>query len=1016
MRQPERAPRPPEEITAGAPYHVASVLAFRALRAPLLALVAAGLFAPIQPATPALASAGAGPSRPADVRQQATVTRGPVSPGRAAYLPIRRGPSRRAGRQPAAPAQVATPLAPVGQSAAGAGLGANGSSPSDSTGAIGTNHYIEFVNTAVGLYDRSLAQISSVNLATFIGAASAATGDVQVQWDEQAQRWVYSSLELYGCGTSTCSDNRLAFGWSKGADVSGLTLANTDWCNFHLDTGTSLYDFPKLGHDVNFLTIGANVFDANANFTTAAVVAVPMPASGDTSCTAPAASIFGSKVRPLVHVAPIAGQPVFTPVPANTTDASSTGYISAADSSGSYIGEWHVVPTGGACVSGPCLVSDGEIAIPTWAGSGSGDFTVPQPGGHQPVDALDGRLTQAVQHADPSAGGAEAVWTQHTTGSLSGRSVVTWFELLPGTCAAGTCTGTALHQQGTLSNASLYLFNAAISPTSHGDGAVVQYNTGSAATFIDVRAQSRNAADPLGAMSGELVLRGSTVADSDGTCVSPYGPPCRWGDYPGASPDPADCSTVWGTSMLSGTVASAGPPTWVTQNFALSESALHTAVSTQQYALAGGDGATWTEIDSSRLVAGAAPCVDSTAIVSANADLFTSTRGVNQDLGIFVDTDGVPSPSPVAWKESGGFGGTFSPNAAYVHAVVAMPASHTYVVRLKWKTNIATAGSIYAGAGPLPGGGGFSPTRLSIHLFSSAPQSVAITSQEHLSGSDGVTWTPVPSMSPLTLAPAADSRAVIGANADLFTDTAGFNQDLGIQVSGGAFGSAGQVVAWKESGGFAGTFSPNAAFAQAVVDLTGGITYTAQLVWKSNRPSPSGASIYAGAGPFPALSSTYSPTSLVAYLLAGGANPQGATLLAPQPANAGSNGSSWVALGGVHTAAIAPAISTYAIVSANADLFTNTAGFNQDLAIFVSVDGGAGQLVAWKESGGYAGTFSPNAAFVQSAYPMVGGHSYVFSLRWKTNRPAPGGATIYAGAGPVAGSYSPTSIEVESLH
>src|SRR5205807_1178810 len=87
------------------------------------------------------------------------------------------------------------------------------------------------------------------------------------------------------------------------------------------------------------------------------------------------------------------------------------------------------------------------------------------------------------------------------------------------------------------------------------------------------------------------------------------------------------------------------------------------------------------------------------------------------------------------------------------------------------------------------------------------------------------------------------------------------------------------------------------------------------------------------------------------------------------------------------------------LLTANADLFTNTAGYNQDIGIFVSDNGGADQLLAWKESGGFAGTFSPNAAFAQYTYQMTSGHTYVFKLKWKTNRNAPG-TTIYAGAGP----------------
>src|SRR5438132_7137023 len=85
-----------------------------------------------------------------------------------------------------------------------------------------------------------------------------------------------------------------------------------------------------------------------------------------------------------------------------------------------------------------------------------------------------------------------------------------------------------------------------------------------------------------------------------------------------------------------------------------------------------------------------------------------------------------------------------------------------------------------------------------------------------------------------------------------------------------------------------------------------------------------------------------------------------------------------------------------AIVHANADMWTATSGFNQDLGIFIKEPGNAEQLIAWKESGGRGGTFSPNAAFVQTVVdPHLGFH---VSLKWKSNLQASGG-TIFACAG-----------------
>jgi hypothetical protein len=102
-----------------------------------------------------------------------------------------------------------------------------------------------------------------------------------------------------------------------------------------------------------------------------------------------------------------------------------------------------------------------------------------------------------------------------------------------------------------------------------------------------------------------------------------------------------------------------------------------------------------------------------------------------------------------------------------------------------------------------------------------------------------------------------------------------------------------------------------------------------------------------------------------------------------------------------------------ALVTANADLWTANAGYDQDIGVFVSVNGGPESLVVWKESGGYGGTFSPNAAFAQALYQMSAGNSYVFRLRWKANRAA-SGATIFAGAG-LGPVFSPTRLTVETL-
>ena len=264
---------------------------------------------------------------------------------------------------------------------------------------------------------------------------------------------------------------------------------------------------------------------------------------------------FGSPAIPLTTSD---GTTAFTPVPANTADNAPAGYVVAADApyfvaSPSQIMAWHV----GGTATAPSLVADGNMNVTAFAFPAN----VPQPSTSNVLDSADTRLTQAVGHADPAAGGAQAVWTQHTVNGPGGRSVVRWYELLPASLT--------VRQQGTIQDASLFAFNGAISPASNGTSAAIDYNTGSAGELVKIKAQSRLDTTALGQMAGQIVLGTSSATDQDFSCTSPNGPPCRWGDYAGASPDPVDVQTVWGSNQLNGPLTT--DPAWVTRNFALTD-------------------------------------------------------------------------------------------------------------------------------------------------------------------------------------------------------------------------------------------------------------------------------------------------------------------------------------------------------------------------------------------------------------------------------------------------------------
>ena len=427
--------------------------------------------------------------------------------------------------------------------------------PPDSTGAIGPNNYVEFVNTAIRVNDRTLKQLSQMDMASFVAAPSGHNvSDPQIQWDARAGRWFFAAIAF------ATHSNYLVFGWSKTPDPSDLAGG---WCRFGALTGNQLADYPKLGHDDNFVLFGANLYDdttSNYVFTTAVIYALPKPANGNlTTCSTSGLTAFGDPQHVLLNTD---GTSAFTPIPANTSDASSSGYVVASHSplpprTGDPLGPqtkvmvWHTTKQGGV----PKLTADGDLAV----GSFDVPAAAPQPGGPT-LDTLDARLTQAVAHADPDAGGAEAVWTQHGIAGPGGRSVVRWYEILPAT--------RSVRQQGQVQSATDFIWNGSISPSIAGNDAAVFYNRGGASQLVLAAAQARLSTSPLGTMGGEVVLATSAAATVDFSCSAPYGPPCRWGDYSGASPDPLNAGVVWGTNQVSGP-SFFGYPQWATQNYAV---------------------------------------------------------------------------------------------------------------------------------------------------------------------------------------------------------------------------------------------------------------------------------------------------------------------------------------------------------------------------------------------------------------------------------------------------------------
>jgi hypothetical protein len=399
--------------------------------------------------------------------------------------------------------------------------------PSDSTGAIGTQRYIETVNSQVGIYDRSLNLIAQDTLENWWAEPGANVFDPQVIWDPTTNRFYYAGDAVF-----SASDNRLAFGFSKTAAPNNAT---TDWCHYQVAYGSEFPDYPKLGDSRHFTIIGVNVFSPTA-FLGSDILAIGKPPAG-TTC--PNASTFEFGIKQSLTV----GSTVqFTPVPANEIDTNGTGWVLTRPASlpASRLGLFKV--TRNSTTGAPIFSAGSSITVPTYNVPPS----APQLDGNFDLDTLDARLTQGVAAVDPSKGRKLHFWTQHAVAGGAG-SMERWYEINP---ASRTIART-----GTVKHSSLYVFNGAISPDRKVNGAtkafgknmILGFTTSSETTYPAIRMVGRRGNNTTSLFQ---LVKASPGHDEDFGC--PVFGVCRWGDYSAATPDPrARTSRATGAVYLS---------------------------------------------------------------------------------------------------------------------------------------------------------------------------------------------------------------------------------------------------------------------------------------------------------------------------------------------------------------------------------------------------------------------------------------------------------------------------------
>ena len=422
--------------------------------------------------------------------------------------------------------------------------------PPDTNGDVGPNHYVQYVNLIIGVYDKTGNPLSppapgSTPWTGFGGPCETHNdGDPIVLYDQLADRWVFSQFAIF-----TPEGGHQCFAVSQTPDPLGPYYLY----DYVVSPGGALNDYPKLSvwPDGYYMTV--NEFDAGLNFAgvyTAAFdrqsMVMGLPAAMvrfDVRSPDPSEEVFALLNAHLEgRVPPPAGAPNYV-VQAYDDETWST----TPDPSGDEYKVWafHVDwtdPENLSTLTGPVNVPAPEFDAELCMYDRS---CIPQPGGNR-IDSLS--VMTMYRLAYRNLGTHEAMVVNHTVDVGGDRAGVRWAEIRdPSSAPELFQTGTYAPEDG------LSRWMGSIAMDGRGNIAV-GYNVASETAFPGLRYAARLASDPPGELAqGEAVI-------IDGS--ADYNAANRWGDYSSMSVDESDDCTFWFTGEYAST---ASPGDWRTR-------------------------------------------------------------------------------------------------------------------------------------------------------------------------------------------------------------------------------------------------------------------------------------------------------------------------------------------------------------------------------------------------------------------------------------------------------------------
>ncbi|MBI5876649.1 MAG: hypothetical protein HZB53_03285 [Chloroflexi bacterium] len=414
-----------------------------------------------------------------------------------------------------------------------AGGSCGGGWPPDTNGDVGPNHYVQAVNTAVGIFNKSGTRLAGFTFNSLWSGAFTGTncdsqnrGDPVVVYDPQGDRWIVSDFAF---ASSTATPFYECIAVSRGADpVSG------GWYLYALRADDAshpwLNDYPKLGVWRDGLYMSANMFNSSLSFAGVRVWALnlaQMEAGAAVTVLVAdlSTSYFALLPSNMRGMPPPAGTPAYFV---------SQSWLSTAFSVWKFAVNW--ATPGASTFTGPTNVS--QTAYTTFS-----NRIIPQPDTASRLDSIGDRLMMQAQYRN--IGGVESLWVAHTVRSSSTSTTrLQWAQI---NVTGGTIATTPVQQQ-IYSNGgdALYRWIPSLAVDGNGNMAI-GFSTSYTSSYPSLAYAGRLAADPLGTLGqGEATLFAGSASQITACGSFPACP--RWGDYSAMTIDPTDNCTFWYTN------------------------------------------------------------------------------------------------------------------------------------------------------------------------------------------------------------------------------------------------------------------------------------------------------------------------------------------------------------------------------------------------------------------------------------------------------------------------------------